>query len=124
MVVIDNSPGCRTDMEHEEIPLIHGDATTEDILLEAGTKERKVVLWFAPDTDNVFITMSARGLNPNLSIRPSGGRALRKKADESRGNRVVCPITLRAENGTCYSQTGVSDFLELTVHNRKLAGNG
>jgi len=39
MVVIDNGPGVEPAMEHEEIALIRGDATTEDILLEAGSKE-------------------------------------------------------------------------------------
>ncbi|MGE5840057.1 MAG: potassium channel family protein, partial [Deltaproteobacteria bacterium] len=62
MVVIDNGPGVEPAMGYEEIPLIRGDATAEDILLEAGIeKARGLVSVVRSDSDNVFITMSARG---------------------------------------------------------------
>ena len=52
-----------------EIPLIVGDAAQEDILIKAGIKTAKgLVSTVNSDAGNVFITLSARELNPDLFI--------------------------------------------------------
>ena len=69
MVVIDNDQGEREHLEHENIPYLNDDATSEDVLIEAGIERAKgLVSVVASDSDNLFITMSARGLNPELFI--------------------------------------------------------
>lgn len=50
------------------IPL-HGDATEDEVLKLAGVERAKVLVAVVPsDADNLYITLSARVLNPNLFI--------------------------------------------------------
>ncbi|MFC1867718.1 potassium channel family protein [Thermodesulfobacteriota bacterium] len=63
MVVIDNASETREILENEGIPFINDDATNEDVLIEAGVERAKgLVSVVASDADNLFITMTARGL--------------------------------------------------------------
>jgi voltage-gated potassium channel len=46
-----------------------GNATEDEVLLEAGIKKAKSIICALPeDTDNVFVTLTARELNPNIKI--------------------------------------------------------
>ena len=48
---------------------IEGDATDDEVLLKARIKEAKGLVAVLPqDRDNVFVILTARGLNPNLRI--------------------------------------------------------
>jgi voltage-gated potassium channel len=123
MVVIDNGPSLEQAMESEEAPVIHGDATSEDILLEAGIeKARGLVSVVRSDSDNVFITMSARGLNPNLFILSRAEEEhTEKKLMRAGANRVVMPYHIGGQKmAHAIIKPVVSDFLEFTVHNRKI----
>ena len=53
----------------QEFPVIQGDATEEDILIQAGIERAKgLATVLHSDADNLFVTLTARGLNPNLFI--------------------------------------------------------
>ena len=123
MVVIDNGPGVEPATEHEEISLIRGDASSEDILLEAGIERAKgLVSVVRSDADNVFITMSARGLNPNLFILSRAEEEhTERKLMRAGANRVVMPYHIGGQKmAHAIVKPAVSDFLEFTVHNRKI----
>lgn len=46
-----------------------GDATADEVLLKAGAKQAKGLVTTLPsDKDNLFVILTARGLNPNLRI--------------------------------------------------------
>lgn len=52
-----------------EIPFVHGDATQDDILEAAGiTRAKTLVTALHDDASNVFLTLTARVLNPALTI--------------------------------------------------------
>jgi len=123
MVVIDSAPGVEPAAEHQEILIIHGDATSEDVLLEAGIERaRGLVSVVRSDSDNVFITMSARGLNPNLFILSRAEEEhSEKKLMRAGANRVVMPYHIGGQKmAHAIVKPAVSDFLEFTVHNRKI----
>ena len=123
MVVIDSGPAGAPTLEHEEIPVIHGDATSEDILLEAGIERaRGLVSVVGSDSDNVFVTMSARGLNPNLFILSRAEEEhTEKKLMRAGANRVVMPYHIGGQKmAHAIVRPVVSDFLEFTVHNRRI----
>jgi len=123
MVVIDSAPGVEPAAEHQEILIIHGDATSEDVLLEAGIERaRGLVSVVRSDSDNVFITMSARGLNPNLFILSRAEEEhTEKKLMRAGANRVVMPYHIGGQKmAHAIIKPVVSDFLEFTVHNRKI----
>lgn len=69
------------------------DATEEEALLKAGIKRAKVIVTTLPgDAENVFITLSARDLNPDLQIIARGEfRSTEKKLIRAGANRVVMP---------------------------------
>jgi len=55
--------------ENKSLVYIHGDATDDEILNKAGIKKAKALLLTLPaDADNVFIVLSARSINPALTI--------------------------------------------------------
>ena len=74
------------------------DATEEDALLHAGVARAKTLVTTLPrDADNVFITLTARNLNPNLMIIARGEfRSTEKKLIQAGADRVVLPATTGA----------------------------
>jgi voltage-gated potassium channel len=123
MVVIDNTPEERELLEAEEIPFVIGDATVEEVLLEARLEVAKgLVSVVASDADNLFITMSARGLNPKLFILArSDQEHTEKKLLRAGANKVVSPYLLGGHKmAQSIIKPAVTDFIEFTVHNRKI----
>jgi voltage-gated potassium channel len=55
--------------EHQHFLYLEGDSTNDDVLLLAGIEKARALITTLPvDADNLFIVLSARGLNPNLQI--------------------------------------------------------
>ena len=123
IVVIDNNPESVHTLEEERIPYIVDDATSEDVLIEAGVERAKgLIAVVASDADNLYITMSARGLNPSTFIvARADEEQSEKKLLRVGANRVVMPYLI---GGRKMAQTiikpAVTDFLEFTVHNRDI----
>lgn len=70
-VVIEKNPARvkQVTEEHGEVFVIEGDATHDHSLEAAGVARAKgLVAALSADTDNLFVSLSARHLNPNLTI--------------------------------------------------------
>ena len=53
----------------EKSPIINGDATLDDTLSMAAIKNARALITTLPhDADNVYITLTAKELNPNLLV--------------------------------------------------------
>jgi voltage-gated potassium channel len=78
---------------------IHGDASSEAVLLAAGVKRANALATvLANDAVNVFITLSARALNPNLSIVARGElSSTESKLLQAGADKVVLPTQIGAE---------------------------
>ena len=78
---------------------IHGDATTEAVLLAAGVmRAHALATVLSNDAVNVFITLSARALNPNLSIVARGElSSTESKLLQAGADKVVLPTHIGAE---------------------------
>lgn len=117
VVVIDSNPEAVQTLEEEGIPYIVDDATSEEALIEVGVERAKgLVSVVASDADNLFITMSARGLNNSLFIvARADEEQSEKKLLRVGANRVVMPYLI---GGHKMAQTivkpAVTDFLEIT----------
>jgi len=76
-----------------------GDATEEETLIQAGIERANVVATVLPnDAANVFITLSARALNPKLTIIARGeDPATEGKLLQAGANQVVLPAHIGAE---------------------------
>lgn len=76
-----------------------GDATDEDALRDAGIERARVLATVLPDdAANVFITLSARNLNPRLEIIARGeAPSTEGKLIHAGADRVVLPTHIGAE---------------------------
>jgi voltage-gated potassium channel len=73
LVVIDKNPEQISRLEEMGYYFITGDATRDEVLLEAGIERAKgLVAVVASDADNVYIVLTARSLNPKLFIVARG----------------------------------------------------
>jgi len=123
MLVIDNNPDMKEVFENSNIPYIIDDATNEEVLAEAGIRKAKgLVSLVTSDADNLFITMTARGLNPDLFILVRADEeSTQKKLLRAGADRVVLPYLI---GGQKMAQTilrpAVTDFLEFTTHSKNM----
>lgn len=123
VIVIDQNPDSKEALENQDIPYIIDDATSEDVLIEAGIERAKgLIAVVESDADNLFITMTARGLNSDLYILARADEEqTQKKLLRGGADRVVLPYLI---GGHKMAQTivkpAVTDFLELTVHNKDI----
>lgn len=77
----------------------HADATDEDVLRAMRVERAKVLATVLPDdAANVFITLSARSLNPKLEIIARGERpTTERKLIQAGADKVVMPTHIGAE---------------------------
>ncbi len=71
VVIIETKVNSRPSQEplFKEAVFLGGDATTDELLLHAGIKKAKAIITSLPsDADNVFISLTARELNPDIMI--------------------------------------------------------
>lgn len=92
-VVIDSKPETAGDLEPKGTPYLIGDITLDSNLEEAGIKRAKGLIASADsDTANVFVTLSARVLNPDLFIIARAGFFdTEEKLKKAGANRVISP---------------------------------
>ncbi len=122
-VVIDQSPESKEILEEQDIPHIIGDATSDDILLEAGIERAKgLISVVLSDADNLFITMTARGLNPNLFILSRADEeATEKKLMRAGANRVVLPYLIGGMRMVhTILRPAVMDFIDFTMQEKNI----
>jgi voltage-gated potassium channel len=96
VVVIDVKDDLEPLMQEDDVPYIIGDPADDDVLELAGLHRAKALIC-AVDSDevNVYITLSARSLNPGLFIvsRASRPESI-DKLERAGSNRVVSPYGL------------------------------
>ncbi|MDA1000951.1 MAG: NAD-binding protein [bacterium] len=92
-VVIENNPEKAASLNEEGILVVQGDATKDQTLIQAGIERANGLIGSMPtDAENVYVTLSARRLNPNLFIvaRADDDNAIPILKDAG-ANRVVSP---------------------------------
>ncbi len=118
-VVIDAKPETEGELEARSIPAIIGDATSDDILRRAGIeKARCLVACSDSDVANVYVTLSARALNPNLYIVARAGlHNIENKLTMAGANRVLSPYFIAGHRMAAMATRPVTcDFLDLVTH--------
>ncbi|MFC1900311.1 potassium channel family protein [Chloroflexota bacterium] len=120
-VVIDNRPECVARAQQEGYLYLEGDATSDETLKEAGIeKARGLVAALGTDVDNTYITLSARGLYPQLFIttRASDAEA-ENKMRRAGADRIVSPNVIGARRMAMLSlRPAVVDFLDTITRRR------
>ena len=95
-IIIDNEPQRIAFAQEKGFLTKPGDATDENILKAAGIQNARVLATVLPDdSTNVFITLTARELNPNLLIMARGNLpSTEKKLRLAGANHVISPATV------------------------------
>jgi voltage-gated potassium channel len=118
-VVIDSKQDTTRELEPLGIPYIIGDATSDDVLRRAGIEGAKgLVASSDSDVANVYVTLSARALNPGLYIvARAGDPEIEKKLLMAGANRVISPYFIAGlRMAALATQPVTSDFLDLVTH--------
>ncbi len=102
---------------------VEGDATHDDILEKAGIRQAKgLITAVTSDSANVFITLTARGINPDLYIL---ARASEDRADiklmRAGADKVVSPYTIGATRmAQAILRPSVVDFIDIATATENL----
>ncbi len=98
-VILDENESRVNEARQEGYLCMQGDATSEECLRSAGvTRAHALATVLSNDALNVFITLTARSLNPNLSIVARGERAsTESKLLQAGADKVVLPTQIGAE---------------------------
>jgi len=120
-VVVDSRPENIGMAQEAGYLCLEGDATSDKLLLEVGIERaRGLVAAVGTDVDNTYITLSARGLCPNLFIeaRASSSEA-ETKLKRAGANRVVSPNSIGARRMALLAlRPAVVDFIDTVTFRR------
>ena len=117
-VVIESDPGRIETYGLAATHIIEGDATDEATLISAGVKRARGLAACLPDdADNVYVVLTARGLNPDLHIV---ARAVEEQAEpklvRAGANRVVSPTIIGSQSmARALLKPAIADFMDSIV---------
>ena len=124
VVVLELDPAVLPEIESCGAPYVEGSAYEDEVLREAGIERAKTLLALLPeDSDNVYVSLCARDLNPNLNILARSEGAGESKLRRAGANQVLAPYQLSgARIVQQIIRPNVSDFLEVAAgtHGGKL----
>jgi voltage-gated potassium channel len=118
LVIVESNAELLSTLEETGYYFIAGDASKEEVLQEAGIERAKgLVAVVSSDANNVFITLTARSLNPNIFIVARGVEpGSEQKLIRAGADRVESPYEL---GGRKMAQTilrpNVTTFIELAM---------
>lgn len=104
-------------LQNEDILYIKGKATDDDVLREAGIDSARTLISTLPDeAQNVYLTLTARDMNPDLNIIARADfDDGEKKLIRAGANHVVSPHVLGGQRMAMASvRPNVVDFMHMT----------
>jgi len=98
-VILDQAPDRVAEVREAGWLTMQGEATDETVLRAAGIARARVLATVLPnDAANVFITLSARNMNPSIQIIARGEvPSTERKLLQAGANRVVLPAHIGAD---------------------------
>ena len=122
-VVVDRKQGIEEQLGPRSIPYIVGDITSDENLIKAGIKSARGLITTADsDVANLYVTLSARVLNPNLYIVARASEIeTENKLVMAGANRVIAPYYISGKRMAALATRPVtSDFLDMVMHGESL----
>jgi len=117
-VLVERDPKKLADFEDDGTHLVVGDATLEENLIRAGVERAKgLASCLADDADNVYVVLTARGLNGNMHIV---ARAVEEQAEpkliRAGASRVVAPTIIGGQSmARALLKPAIADFMDSIV---------
>ncbi len=117
-IVIEQDPDAIEDLEKARYFYIQADATTEEALLKSGIADaRGIVTAVRSDANNVFITLTARGLRPDIYVMSRASDEKNEvKLKRAGANRVVSPYLIGGRRmAQVLKRPTVVDFIDIAM---------
>ncbi|WP_457679962.1 potassium channel family protein [Thermovibrio sp.] len=102
---------------------IHGDATQDEVLIKAGVKSASnLIVATANDADNLFITLSAKNLNPKIRIVTRANREENViKLKRAGATEVILPNVIGGlRMASLAIRPSVVSFLDIVTHHGEI----
>jgi voltage-gated potassium channel len=115
-VIVEVDEERAREAEEDNHLVIHGSATEEKVLKEAGIDHaRGIAACTGSDADNVYITLSARSLNPEiLIVARANSPEVVEKLYRAGANRVISPSIIGGKRiATLLVHPKVSEYLDI-----------
>ncbi len=122
-IIIEEDPSKNVELESEGYLYINMDATSEEALNKAGIMNAKgIVTAVRSDANNVFITLTAKGLRPEIFVLSRASDVKNEaKLIKAGASRVVSPYQLGGRRmAEVLKRPTVVDFIDVATTNRKL----
>jgi voltage-gated potassium channel len=121
VAAIELDPAREAQLLSAGIPYLIGSAASEEVLLRAGlARARAVVVTTASDADNVFITLCARELAPQVRIHARGeSEASVRRLRQAGADVVTSPYRMGGlRSAASILRPSVVDFIEISAPGR------
>ena len=115
-VIVDSSQSAAEEARELGWLFVHGDATEEETLLAAGlTRAGSIITALSADAENLFVTVTARGLNPDVFIVARSSHASTEpKLIKAGANRTITPNVIGGRRmAAMVLRPTVSDYLDI-----------
>jgi len=109
--------------EKKGVPCFLGSVSDDDLLIKAGIKRAKGLFASADsDTENVYITLSAKYLNPDIFIvARASKKEMEEKLKKAGADRVISPYFMAGSRMASLATTPVSvEFLDIVTGNENM----
>ncbi len=117
-VIIERDEKRLAEFAEANLPILMVDATLEENLIAAGvTRAKGLATCLADDAANVYVVLTARGLNPTMHIV---ARAVEEQAEpkliRAGANRVVAPTIIGSQSmARALLKPAIADFMDSIV---------
>lgn len=122
-VVVEKDQSLCDRLIEQKVLVLNGDATLDEVLQQAGVaKARGVITALSHDADNVYVALTAKGINPAVSIvaradRPEAEEKLRRAGVDT----VVFPSVMGGRQMvSAMTKPVIMDFVENLFYNQEL----
>ncbi len=122
-VVVEHDPQRCEHLYNEGMLYVEGDATQDETLIKAGILHaRGLVTAVTSDTANVYITLTARGLSPDLFILSRASEeGAEMKLRRAGANKVISPYVMGASRmAQAILRPSVVDFIEIATAGKNI----
>jgi voltage-gated potassium channel len=122
-VVIDRDESALAHARESGWAFVEGDATEEEILTAAGiSRAKSLVSTLDTDAGNLFVTLTARGMNPELLIVVrSTAHTAEGKLRRAGADRVITPTDIGGRRmAAMVLQPGIADYLDVVMRGSRV----
>lgn len=122
-VVIDKDPEIIEKLSETSFKYLEADATDDEVLIKAGIEKAKILITvLATDAQNLFTTLSARQINPNILILARyENENSRSKLIKAGANKTINPHKIGGNKAVqIVMRPNVTDILDLATSEQSI----